>query len=122
MISLPRNDVIIYLYLFCFFSECFKSYCGFLTVKRLHILGSRESRSALSLITSCYSSSYTSLGVSCHGHERGCRSVSSTSNGGKDKNGKGPGNQWSCPKCGNPCTTLERKFVPILHFHGPSHN
>lgn len=31
--------------------------------------------------------------------------------GGKDKGGKGGGTQWCCPKCGNACTVLERKYI-----------
>lgn len=85
--------------------DCITPCCRYSTIKRLYILGSRESRPAFALIKQPYGSGYTSLGVSCHSHERGCRSVSSSSSGGKDK--KGSGNQWSCPKCGNPCTTVE---------------
>ncbi|KAL9987208.1 hypothetical protein ACROYT_G001479 [Oculina patagonica] len=87
--------------------ECIKSGCKFSTIRRLHILGSRESRPALAAIASPHDSSHTTLGISCHIHERSCRRVFSSSNDSKDKSGKGSGNQWSCPKCGNPCTTVE---------------
>lgn len=36
--------------------------------------------------------------------------MSSSTGGGKDKGGKGGGNQWCCPKCGNACTVLEREY------------
>lgn len=87
--------------------ECLKSGFSFSTARRLHILGSRESRPALAAVTSPHNSNYTTLASSYHGHERSCRRVFSSSSGGKDKSDKGSGNQWSCPKCGNPCTTME---------------
>ncbi|XP_068694156.1 ATP-dependent Clp protease ATP-binding subunit clpX-like, mitochondrial [Montipora foliosa] len=78
--------------------ECASSCCRLSSIRRLHSLGLREKRASSAVITS------TSLRVSFHGH----RYVSSASNGSKDKNGKGSaGNQWSCPKCGNPCTTVK---------------
>lgn len=95
------------------FSEFIKSGCRFSTIRRLHSLGSRESRQALAAITSPHDSSHTALGISHHYHERSCRRGFSSSNEGKDKSGKGSGNQWSCPKCGNPCTSVERKSMII---------
>lgn len=102
--------------IFSTFSEFVKSGCRFLSIRRLHSLGSRESRQALAAITSPIDSSYTALGISHHCHERSCRRGLSSSNEGKDKTGKGSGNQWSCPKCGNPCTSLERKSMIIWLF------
>lgn len=106
--------IVIQLRFFFAISECIKSGCRFSTIRRLHILGSRESRPGLATITSPQDSSHTTVEISYHSREKSCRRVFSSSSDGKDKTGKGSGNQWSCPKCGNPCTTVERKSVMIL--------
>lgn len=98
------------LYFFPTFSEFVKSGCRFSTIRRLHSLGSRESRQALAAITCHHDSSKAAL-RSSHHHEKSCLRGFSSSSEGKDKTGKGSGNQWSCPKCGNPCTSVERKFM-----------
>lgn len=89
--------------------ECV-NFCRFSSARRLHILGSRELLKP---------SAYKTLGVFNHSQEKSCRSISSSSDGDKDKNGKGTGNQWSCPKCGNPCTTVEptTRFVQCDKCH-----
>ncbi|KAK2547820.1 ATP-dependent Clp protease ATP-binding subunit clpX-like [Acropora cervicornis] len=84
--------------------ECSLSSCNtFSSIRRLHTLGSREKEAAITFLAS------KSLRVSCLGDDRIKRCGSSSAgNGGKDKNGKGTaGNQWSCPKCGNPCTSVK---------------
>ena len=96
-----RNKCLRFSFSFCFFPECV-NFCRFSSARRLHILGSRE------LIKP---SAYKMLGVFNHSQEKSCRSFSSSSDGDKDKNGKGTGNQWSCPKCGNPCTTVECMYI-----------
>ena len=96
-----RNKCLCFSFSFCFFPECV-NFCRFSSARRLHILGSRE------LIKP---SAYKTLEVFNHSQEKSCRSFSSSSDGDKDKNGKGTGNQWSCPKCGNPCTTVERMYI-----------
>ena len=101
--------------IFSTFSEFVKSGCRFSSIRRLYSLGSRESRQALAAITSPHDSNYTALGISRHCHERSCRRGLSSTNEGKDKTGKGSGNQWSCPKCGNPCTSVERKSTIIFY-------
>ena len=96
---------------FSTFSEFVKSGCRFSTIRRLYSLGSRESRQALAALTCRHDSSNAALGSSHYHHEKSCLRGFSSSSEGKDKTGKGSGNQWSCPKCGNPCTSVERKFM-----------
>lgn len=87
--------------------EFVKSGCRFSTIRRLYSLGSRESRQALAAITCRHDSSNAALGSLHYHHEKSCLRGFSSSSEGKDKTGKGSGNQWSCPKCGNPCTSVE---------------
>lgn len=87
--------------------ECIKSGYSFSTVRRLYNQGLRDSRPVFAAVTCLHSTRQSTSGISNHCHERKCRRVLSSSSGSKDKSDKGSGNQWSCPKCGNPCTTVE---------------
>ena len=105
--SVTANFIWIFHVFVVVISECSLSSCNtFSSIRRLHTLGSREKEAAITFLPS------KSLRVSCLGDDRIKRcGSSSTGNGGKDKNGKGTaGNQWSCPKCGNPCTSVKRKW------------
>lgn len=104
--------------MFFTFSECIKSGYSFSTVRRLYNQGLRDSRPVFAAVTCLHSTRQSTSGISNHCHERKCRRVLSSSSGSKDKSDKGSGNQWSCPKCGNPCTTVERKFW-VTHLLSP---
>lgn len=104
--SVTANYIWIFHVFVVVISECSLSCNRFSSIRRLHSLWSREKEVAISFLAS------KSLRVSCLGDDRIKRCGSSSAgNGGKDKNGKGTaGNQWSCPKCGNPCTSVKRKW------------
>lgn len=87
--------------------ECIKSGHSLTTVRRLYNCGLKESGPVFAAVTSLHNSRQSTPEISYHCHERNCRRAFSSSSGGKDKSNKGSGNQWSCPKCGNPCTTVE---------------
>ena len=114
--------------MFSTFSESIKSGYSFSTVRRLYNQGLRDSRPVFAAVTSLHSTRQSTSGISNHCHERKCRRVFSSSSGSKDKSDKGSGNQWSCPKCGNPCTTVERKLwvthllSPGFHFFTEPHD
>ena len=99
-----------FLIAFVLSSACTKSTQRFHMSRQLYTLSAREHFPAFSLPI-YHDQSHSASGISACGHEQGCRRVSSSSNGGRDKSSKGSGNQWSCPKCGNPCSSVERKSI-----------
>ena len=110
--SVTANYIWIFYVFVVVISACSLSCNRFSSIRRLHSLWSREKEVAISFLAS------KSLRVSCLGDDRIKRCGSSSAgNGGKDKNGKGtPGNQWSCPKCGNPCTSVKRKWDELTFY------